>query len=359
MAKTALLLRWITSQMYDFFSDTKTKPSRAMREAILDCPVGDEQKGEDPTTLALCERVAGLLGKEAAVFLPTGTMCNEIAVKVHTRHGDEIICEETSHLINFETGGPAALSGVMIRALSGKNGTFNASLLEDAIRPPSRYAPRTSLVCVEQTANMGGGTVWSLEQLNAVSDCARQAGVATHMDGARLLNASAATGVPASDYAAGYDSVWIDFSKGLGCPMGAVLAGSTEFVDQAWRLKQQLGGAMRQSGIIAAMCHFALDNNLARLVDDHTLAADLASHISAFTSVKQVLPVETNIVIFDLKANAPTAKDVVETLKSNGVHVGAFGPRRVRIVTHLDVDTDAGQHLLSTLGKYLSEEGAT
>lgn len=211
--------------MHDFYSDTKTKPSRAMREAALDAVVGDEQKDEDPTTRELCERVAALLGKEAAVFLPSGTMCNEIAIRVHTKPGDEVLCERSCHLINFETGGPAAISGVMIQPIDGENGTYTADQLRQVIRPASRYMPESRLVCVEQTANMGGGTVWPLDQISDVARAAKESGLAAHMDGARLLNAVVKSGISADRYAAGYNSCWIDFTKGLGAPAGAVLAG--------------------------------------------------------------------------------------------------------------------------------------
>jgi threonine aldolase len=344
--------------MHDFYADTKTKPTPSMRRAVLDCAVGDEQKNEDPTTTELCGRVADLLGKEAAVFLPSGTMCNEIAIKVHTQPGDEVICEQSCHIINFETGGPSAISGVMIRALQGQNGIFEAEQMRAAIRPNSRYMPRSALVCVEQTANMGGGAIWPLEKLQAVSQAAKEAGLITHMDGARLLNACATTGIAAADYADGYDSVWIDFTKGLGAPVGAVLAGSEEFIAKAWRLKQQLGGAMRQSGIVASMCLYALDHHVARLADDHALAQSLGSRIATLDLVEAVLPVDTNIVIFDLKDTAPAAADLVERLMAEGFLTGAFGPRRIRIVTHIDVDPAAGDALITALEKHLSSTRA-
>jgi len=340
--------------MHDFYSDTKTKPSAAMRRAVLDADVGDEQKGEDPTTRELCERVAALLGKEAAVFLPSGTMCNEIAIRVHTRPGDELICERSCHLINFETGGPAALSGVMIAPIDGENGTFTAEQLRGAIRPASRYAPESRLVSVEQTANMGGGTVWDLEQLRGVVGTAKDADLATHMDGARLMNAVVKSGIAAHEWTAGIDSCWIDFTKGLGAPVGAVLAGSAEFIERAWRVKQQIGGAMRQSGIVASMCLYALDNNVDRLADDHALADRISAEVGAFAGVERVLPVGTNIVIFDLAESAPTAASIVDTLDNAGVQIGAFGERRIRVVTHLDVDEASGDALCGALGALLS-----
>ena len=343
-------------KVLDFYSDTKTKPTSDMRRAVIDCVVGDEQKGEDPTTLELCTRVASLLGKEAAVFLPSGTMCNEIAIKVHTNHGDEVICEQSCHLINFETGGPAAISGVMIRALDGRNGIFDPNQVQQAIRPDSRHTPKTSLLCVEQTANMGGGAVWPLEQLQAVSEVAKSSGINTHMDGARLMNAVVKSGVSAASYAEGFDSVWIDFTKGLGAPVGAVLAGSQDFITRAWRLKQQFGGAMRQSGIIASMCLYALDHHVERLADDHTLAQTLGERVSQLDKVKSVLPVETNIVIFDLSDDAPTAAEVVSQLDDDGISVGAFGPKRIRIVTHLDVNPEAGDVLINHMTSVLTRK---
>jgi len=340
--------------VHDFYSDTKTKPTPEMRQVVLSCVVGDEQKAEDPTTTELCERVAALLGKEAAVFLPSGTMCNEIAIKVHTNPGDEIICDASSHIVNFETGGPAAISGVMIRTVDGQSGIYDPEQLAQAIRPSSRYAPKSSLVCVEQTANMGGGAIWPLEQLNSVAEVAKSAGLSTHMDGARLMNAVVKGQVSAADYADGYDSAWIDFTKGLGAPVGAVLAGSHEFIAQAWRVKQRLGGAMRQSGIVASMCQYALDHHVDRLADDHALASDLGEKIASLRLVERVLPVDTNIVIFDLAEAGPTAKELETALRASGVIVGAFGERRVRVVTHLDVDRAAGAALSEQLTVHLS-----
>ncbi len=340
--------------MHDFYADTKTKPTLDMRRAVLDCVVGDEQKDEDPTTTELCSRVAQLLGKEAAVFLPSGTMCNEIAVKAHTNPGDEVICEQSCHLINFETGGPAAISGVMIRALHGENGMFNPEQVLEAVRPDSRYMPKTSLLCVEQTANMGGGAIWPLEKLQAVAAIAKSNGIATHMDGARLMNAVVKTGISAADYAGEFDSVWIDFTKGLGAPVGAVLAGSRNFIDRAWRLKQQFGGAMRQSGIIASMCLYALDHHVARLANDHKLAQEIGARIAQLDKVELVLPVETNIVIFDLVEDALSAAQIVDLLREKEILVGAFGARRIRVVTHLDVDFEAGEALMNHLSAILN-----
>ncbi|MFT4596304.1 MAG: threonine aldolase [Paracrocinitomix sp.] len=337
----------------DFFSDTKTKPTVAMREVVLTCAVGDEQKDEDPTTEELCVRVASLLGKEAAVFLPSGTMCNEIAINVHTNPGDDLICEKSCHIVNFETGGPSAISGVMINALNGERGIFDEEQLASALRPRSRHAPRTSLVCVEQTANMGGGAIWPLETLQAVARTALSSGLKTHMDGARLMNAAVKTAVSPAEYAAGFNSVWIDFTKGLGAPVGAVLAGSQDFITEAWRVKQRLGGAMRQSGIVASMCLYALDHHVDRLADDHELATHLGARIAALSGVERVLPVDTNIVIFDLADDVPDAAKLAAALDADGIVIGAFGHRRVRVVTHLDVTPSAGIRLVERLEHHL------
>ena len=339
--------------MYDFYSDTKTKPTRAMREAMLNAPVGDEQKSEDPTTLLLCERVADLLGKEAAVFLPSGTMCNEIAIHVHTSPGDEIICERSCHIVGFEGGAPAAFSSVMINPIDGSNGIFQPEQVKQAIRPLSRYAPISKLLCAEQTANLGGGAIWPLETLRGVAQTAKDAGLATHLDGARLMNAVVKSGTAARDWVEEYDSCWIDFTKGLGAPVGAVLAGSHDFIEAAWRVKQHIGGAMRQSGVIAAMCLHALDYHVERLADDHALASSIEARVSILPGVERVLPVETNIVIFDLAPTAPDAATLVDLLKDDGVIIGAFGPRRIRAVTHLDVDEAAGAVLCDSLARHL------
>ena len=235
-----------------------------MRAAIAAADVGDEQRGLDPTTNALQERVAELLGFPAAVFLPSGTMCNEIALRLHARPGgDELLLDRTAHPVNSEAGGPAQVSGLMIRTLDGDGGVFTSDQLEAALRPVgNRYMPRSRVVSVEQTSNLGGGRVWPLETVREVLAVARRHGLRAHLDGARLMNAVVASGVSAADYAGGFDTAWLDFTKGLGAPVGAVLAGSRELIDEAWRWKQMLGGAFRQSGIVAAGCLYALDHNV-------------------------------------------------------------------------------------------------
>lgn len=341
----------------DFASDVKSKPTPAMLRALVVAEVGDEQAGEDPTTNELCRRVADLLGKEAAVLLPTGTMCNEIALTLHCEPGSELICARSSHIINFEAGGPGALGGIMIHALDGELGMFTAADVRAAVRPPSRYAPESRLVAVEQTSNLGGGAVWPLDQLSEVAAEAKAHGLKTHMDGARLFNACVSSGVSPGDYAEGYDTVWIDLTKGLGGFAGAVLAGSAQDIDKAWRLKQRWGGGLRQSGHIAATGLYALDHHIQRLAEDHVLAAAIGERVANMPNVKRVLPVETNIVIFDLAEGGPTADQVVAALLETGLRVGAFGERRIRIVTHLGVDRAGADLLCAELPAALAGTG--
>jgi threonine aldolase len=322
----------------DLASDTVTRPTADMRRFMCEAEVGDEQKFEDPTVNQLCEMVAELLGKEAAVFLPSGTMCNEIALLVHARPGEEVIAHHTAHPINSEGGGPAALAGVNMRQIDGPRGQFDAAAVAAAVRPLSRYAPRTRLLWVEQTSNRGGGSVWPLSRIEAVTAAARRHSLATHMDGARLLNAVVASGVSAREYAAPFDSAWIDFTKGLGAPVGAALAGTRAFIDEAWRHKQQMGGAMRQAGIIAAGGVYALRHHVKRLADDHVNARRLAEGLASLPGVSlDPSTVETNIVIFELTGEL-TAPVAVERLLTHGVRMGALGPRAIRAVTHLDID---------------------
>lgn len=343
--------------MHNFYSDTQTKPTEAMLATVMDAEVGDEQRFNDPTTIRLERRVANLLGKEAAVFLPSGSMCNQISIKVHTDPSDEVICDRSSHVVGFESGGPAMLSGAMVYPLDGDRGRFSGEQVKQAIRPLTRYAPRSRLVSIEQTSNLGGGSIWPVELIDEVADVARGAGLATHMDGARLLNAVIATGVPASRFARDMDSVWIDLSKGLGAAVGAVLAGSEEFIDLAWRWKQQWGGAMRQSGILAAMGLYALDHHVDRLADDHARAARIGKALSSMSMVADVLPVETNIVVFRIDDSGPTGPEILASAAEAGVSMSGRDHRSCRIVTHLDVDDHDVDVLLEVLATFLDREG--
>lgn len=321
----------------NLYSDTQTLPTRAMKEAMMRAELGDEQYGTDPTVHALCDRMAALLGKEAAVFLPSGTMCNQIAILTHCRAGDEVLAHERAHIITSEGGGPGALTGVMVSGLTGARGQFDADTLRAALRAPSRYAPPQTLVEVEQTSNQGSGSVWPLAALTEVAQVAHAAGMATHMDGARLMNAVVAAGVAAHDMVADMDSVWLDFTKGLGAPLGAVLCGSNAFIDAAWRWKQRLGGSMRQAGICAAACLHALDHHISRLAEDHENAKILARGLAQIDGIRVEEP-ETNLVFFDTRGAGVTAEELAARVRAHGLAISVTTPYRARACTHLDVD---------------------
>jgi threonine aldolase len=332
-------------------SDTQTRPSDGMRRAIASAEVADEQRGLDPTVNALQDRVAELLGHEAALFLPSGTMCNQIAVRLLTRPGDEVILERFSHPIIAEGGGAAAHSAVMMQPVDGVGGMFTGAQVEASLRTPgSRYEPRSRLVCVEQTTNYGGGRVWPLEQIREVLDVAARHELFSHLDGARLMNAVVASGVSAADYASGFTTAWLDFTKGLGAPVGACLAGSAELIEEAWRYKQMMGGALRQAGIVAAAGLYALDHNVERLAEDHSNARVLAEGIAALDGARiDPSKVETNILIFEV--DDPAA--VLAALAAEGVEMTQMGPGRIRAVTHMDVDRAGIERALKALGKVL------
>jgi threonine aldolase len=334
----------------NLFSDTQTRPTDAMRRAIAEAEVGDEQRFADPTTTRLEERVAELLGHEAALFLPSGTMCNQIAIRLHTRPGgDELIAAANSHPVNYEAGGPAMFSSAMVRTIDAPTGIFEPAQLEAAIRPAGdRYAPRSRLVSVEQTTNLGGGRVWPLETVREVLRAARARDMRAHLDGARLMNAVVASGTSASEWAGGFDTAWIDFTKGLGAPVGAVLAASKELIDEAWRYKQMIGGALRQSGIVAAGCLYALDHHVDRLAEDHANARTLADGLVELGF--DVQPPETNIVIADVE----DAPELVGRLWERGVEVTPMSPTRIRCVTHLDVDADGIGRALTAFREVLA-----
>lgn len=327
----------------DLSSDTQTRPTEGMRRAIASAEVGDEQKREDPSVNRLQEMVAELTGKEAALFLPTGTMCNLIAHAIHCRPGDEIILDSLSHPVHFEGGGPAVHSRAAIRVVDTKAGVFTPEQIEAAIRPDDPHFPRSRLICVENTHNLHGGRVWPIEAIRAVTGCARKHGLMCHLDGARLMNAVIASGTSARSYCEPFDSCWIDLSKGLGCPVGGVLAGTREFIALAWRYKHTFGGAMRQAGILAAAGVYALEHHVQRLAEDHANARKLAEGLAAIRGISVDVPaVETNIVIFDIAATGVARPEFLERLAPHGVRFsGLMQPTRLRGVTHLDV-TAAG-----------------
>ncbi|MDO9362950.1 MAG: threonine aldolase family protein [Sphingopyxis sp.] len=325
----------------DLFSDTKTRPCAAMRRAMAEADCGDEQQDEDPTVALLNARVAALLGKPAALFLPSGTMANLISVLVHCKRGDEIIADRSSHLVNLETGGAAGVGGASIFPIDGEGGIFDIDQFEAAIRSPRRNAPRPRLAWVEQTTNLGGGLVWPLATLETLSSRCERHGLAVHIDGARLLNAAVADGVAPATYGALADSLWIDFTKGLGSPFGAVLAGSETFIEDARRYKHMLGGAMRQAGIMAAACHVSLDLGTAPLAQDHKNARRLADSLRAIPGIAIHHRVETNILVVDVAATGLDADAIQSGLRRAGARGGVFGPATMRLITHRDVsETD-------------------
>lgn len=326
----------------DLFSDTVTRPTAPMRRFMCDAEVGDEQQREDPTVNLLQDTVAELLGKEAALFLPSGTMCNQVAFAVHCRAGDEILLQELAHPLLYEAGGAAALIGTVFRPLAGPDGFFTAVQVTEAVRPAVHYMPRTRAVSIEQTSASIGGVCWTLERVRQVCAAAHGSGLVAHMDGARLFNAVVATGTSPRAFAAPLDSVWVDLSKGLGAPVGAVLAGSRDFIEQAWLFKQRFGGAMRQAGIIAAAGVYALRHHVERLADDHQRARELAAALAELPGVAlDVDRVETNIVIFDVRGTGLSGEAfAARTLASHGVRFSVLGPYSVRAVTHLDIPPD-------------------
>ena len=333
----------------DLYSDTVTRPTPAMRRAMAEAEVGDEQNREDPTVNRLQAMVAELLGKEAALFMPSGTMCNQVAFAIHCRAGDEILLHELAHPLLYEAGGPAALTGAVMRPLPGARGMYTADQVRQAVRPRVHYMPRTRVLSIEQTANIVGGVCWPLEQIEQVCAAGHAAGLACHMDGARLMNAVVASATPARDFARPFDSVWLDLTKGLGAPVGAVLAGRQAFIEEAWVFKQRFGGAMRQAGIIAAAGIHALVHHVARLAEDHERARSLARGLAELPGIAvDAARVDTNIVIFDVRGARITGEEFGRrTLERSGVRFSVLGPTLVRAVTHLDLPPDAVERALS------------
>lgn len=322
----------------DLRSDTVTRPTPAMRAAMNAAEVGDDVFHEDPTVNRLEERVAELLGKEAALFVPSGTMSNQIAVKVHTQPGDELICDVNCHIYNYEAGGPAILSGVTCHTLDGEYGILDVSQLDDNVRPDDDHQVRTRLVCLENTHNRGGGRVYPFEKIQAIHTWTRQRGLSLHLDGARLWNAIVVTGIDAKRWGAMFDTVSVCFSKGLGAPVGSALAGPRELMTRARRIRKLFGGAMRQAGMLAAAALYALDHHVERLAEDHRNAQIIAQAIADTPGLRLVPPeVETNLVWFRVEREVGTANDVAEALKECGVLVHVAGLQTLRACTHLDV----------------------
>jgi threonine aldolase len=338
----------------DLRSDTVTQPTRLMREAMARAEVGDDVFGDDPTVKELEAETAALLGKESALFTPSGTMANQLAIRGHTEPGDEILVEANAHVYYYESGGPAALSGVMCRCLNGRRGIFGGAEIEAALRPPDQHFARTRLVCVENTHNRGGGKIWPLERIQEVAAKARKHGLQLHLDGARLWNASVAAGIPERDYAAHFDSVSVCFSKGLGAPIGSALAGPRSFIERVRRFRKMLGGGMRQAGIIAAGALFALRNHRVRLAEDHVNAKALASGLAGVEGLEtHPDEVETNMVLVRVRSMPP--QQLVQHLQAQGVLVLAVGPESIRAVTNLMVSAEDIQRAVAAFTQGLRQ----
>jgi threonine aldolase len=322
----------------DLRSDTVTRPTPGMRAAMHAAEVGDDVFQEDPSVNRLEERVADLLGKEAALFVPSGTMSNQICIATHTRPGDELLCDVSCHIYNSEAGGPAVLSGVTCRTLEGDCGILDVMQLENKVRPIDVHLVRTRLVCLENTHNRGGGRIYPFEKVQAIHAWTRKHGLILHLDGARLWNAVVATGIPARKWGGLFDSVSVCFSKGLGAPVGSALAGSKEFVTRARHIRKLLGGGMRQAGVLASAALYALDHHIERLAEDHRNAQTIARAIADTPGLALTPPrVETNLIWFTVESDLGTAKDVAAALKARGVLVHTSGAQTLRACTHLDV----------------------
>jgi threonine aldolase len=319
----------------DLRSDTVTKPTKPMLEAMFNAEVGDDVFGEEPTVAALEAKAAGLFGKEAAVYCPSGTMTNQIAIKVHTRPGDELLCDTTAHIYNYEGGGISSNSGVQAKLIPGERGRISAQQVQECINPSLDWLTHTSLVCVENTGNRAGGSYYSFKQLEELSAVCKKNKLNYHLDGARIFNAIVAAGYSAAEVGACFDSVSICLSKGLGAPVGSLLLGDKEFIRKARRVRKVFGGGMRQAGYLAAAGIYALDNNVNRLKEDHKRAKQLADTMSSLGFIDNVLPVDTNIIIFNLNDKLePEA--FVQKLAANNIKAVGFGKQAIRFVTHLD-----------------------
>jgi threonine aldolase len=349
----------MAESLIDLRSDTVTKPTAGMRAAIQSAEVGDDVFHEDPTVNKLEERVARMLGKEAALLVPSGTMSNQICVKAHTQPGDELLCDLQCHIYKYEAGGAAVHSGVTCRTLEGDFGVLDLSQLQDQIQPANDHLVRTRLVCLENTHNRGGGKIYPLEKIQDISHWAHQNGLIMHLDGARLWNAIVATGIPAQEWCRYFDSVSVCFSKGLGAPIGSALAGCREFVQRARKIRKLFGGGMRQAGMIAAGCLYALDHHIERLAEDHRNAQVLAQAVSS-TPGLQLIPgeVETNLLFAQIDADLGTAKEVAGKLKEHGVLVLPTGPQTVRMCTHLDVSAAQTERAADTIRRTLRQKVA-
>lgn len=327
--------------LIDLRSDTATRPTPGMRAAMAAAEVGDDVSSEDPSINRLQERIAALVGKEAALFVPSGTMSNQIGVRLHCVPGDEVILEESAHIYAYEQGGVAQLSGCATRTIRGSYGQFTLEQVQDLVRPDNCHYARTRLLCIENTSNRGGGSVWPIEQIRRICDWAHEHGLATHLDGARLFNAVVASGVPAAEWCKHFDTVSVCFSKGLGAPVGSAICGTRKTIDQAVRVRKVFGGGMRQAGIVAAGALYALENHIARMAEDHVNARRFADLIRDVDGLLVDPPrIETNIVYFYVDPRLGTAMEFTAALRQRGLLVGALGKQQIRAVTHLDISAE-------------------
>lgn len=322
--------------MIDLRSDTVTRPTKGMLEAMFNAPLGDDVYGEDPSINLLEKKIADIFGFEAAVFCPSGTMTNQIAIKSHTIPGDEVICDATSHIYNYEGGGMAFNSGVQVRAIQGILGKITAEQVEENIQPLIINLPRTSLVALENTLNKAGGGYYTLNEIKPISDMCKKYSLPLHLDGARIFNALEESKDIARNYSTYFDSISVCFSKGLGAPVGSALLGSTDFIAKARRYRRLLGGGMRQAGVLAAAAIYALDNHVNRIAIDHQRAKQIGETLSTMSYVKELLPIQTNIVIFKLIDDVPSVH-FIDFLKSKGIIANTMGKQTMRFVTHLDL----------------------
>jgi threonine aldolase len=342
-------------QLTDLRSDTVTKPSPDMLQAMFSAPVGDDVYGEDPTVNQLELQAAKMFGMEAGLFCPSGTMTNQIAIKVHTQPLTEVICDVSAHIHQYEGGGIAFNSGASTALVLGSRGKMTPEQVEAHIRPLDNvHFPETKLVALENTCNKGGGTFYTLDEIAAISEVCKRHNLALHLDGARVFNALVASGTDAKDYGLYFDSISVCLSKGLGAPVGSVLLGTKEFIKRARRVRKVFGGGMRQAGFLAAACIYALDNNIERLHEDHRKAKAMEEALLQTNYVESVLPVETNIIIFKLN-DKYTDTAFVEALSKEGIKASSFGPQMIRFVTHLDITEEMLQHTLHVL-KTLSKQ---
>lgn len=326
-----------------------------MRCAMAEAPVGDDVFGEDPTVNLLQEKVAATLGKEKAIYVPSGTMGNQTAIKAHTEPGDEVILEREAHIFNYETVAPAMVSHVQIYPIEGRHGVITADQIKRAIRPKAYYMPRTRLICIENTHNRAGGTIFPLDEMKRIRELALDAGIQMHLDGARLWNASVETGIEPKEYAKYFDSVSVCFSKGLGAPVGSAVAGSADFIERVRRYRKIYGGGMRQAGIIAAGALYALEHNVPRLKEDHEKAKYLAQEICKLKTLQVDLAgVQTNIVIIDVEKTGKSPADILQLLRQNGVLLTQGTYTSVRAVTHLDVSFQEVKRSAEIFGRLFS-----